>query len=288
MSARQITQIPRLPKRAVEAHKGMVGRVLVIGGSLGERGMLGAPSLTANAALRSGTGLVQILTPSVAQGHVGVLAPCATTRALPVQNPDLAALAVEFGADVVAIGPGMAETVHVEAIVALLDQFSGGIVVDADALNALATVGEWRARWPHNVVVTPHPGEMARLLAGRGMDIEVAQREAAATAYARESGVIVVLKGFGTVVTDGDRVYVNQTGNAGMATAGAGDVLTGVIAALIGQGMKAFDAAVLGVYVHGLAGDGAAEQLGRTSLMATDLLDYLPEAFCDLEYDLPD
>ena len=285
MPTQRVTEVPKLPVRAVDAHKGMVGRVLVVGGSLGKHGMVGAPALAANAALRSGTGLVQIATPEAAQPFVGVLAPCATTRRLGRADTDIAAVAIEFGANAVAVGPGLGETFSGRQIVDLLNNFSGGIVVDADALNVLATVGEWRASWPHNVVLTPHPGEMTRLLDGWGIKAGVKQREQCAVRYAGETGVVVVLKGAGTVVTDGERVYVNQTGNAGMATAGTGDVLTGVITALMGQDMSAFDAAVLGVHVHGLAGDSAAEQLGRTSLMATDLLDFLPEAFCDLEYE---
>lgn len=282
----RINVIPRLPRRAVDAHKGDVGRVLVVGGSLGAVGMIGAPALVANAALRSGTGLVRIATEASALGFVGLLAPCATTRAMAAGADDLTALAVEFGADVVAIGPGLGKTVSGAEVAALLDRFSGGIVVDADALNALADLGRWRARWPHNVVITPHPGEMQRLVDGWGLSIPAKDREACAAALARETGVTVVLKGHGTVVCDAERVYLNQTGNAGMATAGAGDVLTGVIAGLIGQRMSAFPAAVLGVHVHGLAGDSAAEQLGRTSLIATDIIEYLADAFSDLEFDV--
>lgn len=285
MSVERISRIPKLPARAIDAHKGDVGRVLVIGGSLGVRGMIGAPALVANACLRSGAGLVQIATERAALGYVGMLAPCATTRGLTAGQEDLAALAVEFGADVVAIGPGLGQTLTGDQIDALLQAFSGGIVVDADALNALAAKGRWQARWPHNVVVTPHGGEMQRLLEGWGLRADPRDREACALALASEARVTVVLKGHGTVVTNGEQIYVNQTGNAGMATAGAGDVMTGVIAALIGQKLDAFSAAVLGVHVHGLAGDAAAEQLGRTSLMATDIIEYLSEAFCDLELD---
>ncbi|HRX87382.1 MAG TPA: NAD(P)H-hydrate dehydratase, partial [Phycisphaerae bacterium] len=193
-------QIPKLPKRALDAHKGDVGRVLVVGGSLGEHGMIGAPALVANAALRSGTGLVQIATEASAMGYVATLAPCATTRAMAAGVDDIAAFAVEFGADVVALGPGLGKTVSGQEVAALLDRFSGGIVVDADGLNALAALGKWRARWPHNVVITPHPGEMERLVKGWGLDVPVKERERCAVALARETGVTVVLKGHGTVV----------------------------------------------------------------------------------------
>ncbi len=283
MNHERISHIPRLPERAIDAHKGDVGRVLVVGGMLAEHGMIGAPALAANASLKSGCGLVQIITSAEAQPYVGILAPCATTRKAPCDDWDISRLATEFGADVIAIGPGAGDTISGNQLIDLFHNFSGGIVVDADAINALATVGRWNARWPHNVVLTPHPGEMSRLLRGWGMPDTIDSREDCALMYAAKTGVTVVLKGAGTVVTDGQKVYVNQTGNAGMATAGSGDVLTGIVAALIGQRMVAFDAAVLGVYVHGLAGDSAAEQLGRMSLVATDLLEFLPEALCDLE-----
>jgi NAD(P)H-hydrate epimerase len=277
-----VRSLPSLPGRATDAHKGAVGRIVVIGGRLDDRGMLGAPALTANGAFRSGAGLVQIITDRAAMPHVHLLAPCATTRARE-SGQDLAAMAIEFGADVVAIGPGLSPNVTDDEVVGLLTTFSGGIVVDADALNALARVREWTAKWPHNVVLTPHPGEMRRLREASGLPPDFTDRREAASDLADRCGCTVVLKGAGTVVADTRRLYVNETGNAGMATAGTGDVLTGVIAALMGQNLSAFDAAVLGVHVHGLAGDNAAEELGRLSLMAIDLLDFLPEAFCDME-----
>jgi NAD(P)H-hydrate epimerase len=278
--------VPKVPQRAVDAHKGDVGRIVVFGGSWGDLGMVGAPALTANAALRSGAGLIQIITERDAMPSIAALAPCATTRCLPDKG-DLSKLAVEFGADVVAIGPGLGQSIQPDRIAVLLDDFSGGIVVDADALNALAQVGEWSARWPKNVVITPHPGEFRRLLEGFGMS-EHCDRERldAANALAIRTKTTVILKGQGTVVTNGEQYYVNQTGNAGMATAGTGDVLTGMIAALMGQGMSAMDAGVLGVHTHGLAGDAAAAHLGRISMTALDLLDALPEVFCDLEHEV--
>lgn len=247
--------------------------------------MVGASALAANAALRSGAGLVQIITEREAMPIVAPLAPCATTRCLPPDG-DLAKLAVEFGADVVAIGPGLGQSIQPERIVALLENFSGGIVVDADALNALAKMGEWIARWPKNVVITPHPGELRRLLEGMGMSEQCDNsRIDAANALALRTKTTVVLKGQATVVTNGEQYYVNQTGNAGMATAGTGDVLTGMIAALMGQGLSAIDAGVLGVHAHGLAGDAAAAHFGRISMTALDLLESLAEAFCDLEHE---
>jgi NAD(P)H-hydrate epimerase len=278
-----ITEVPPVPERADNAHKGDVGGIVIVGGRLDEYGMVGAPGLAANAALRSGAGLIQVLTPRNAQVTVALIAPCATSRALPEDAPiPLASVAIQFGADVVAIGPGLDPRVDATAMNDLVSKFSGAIVIDADGLNLLATMGSWQAAWPHQVILTPHPGEMRRLLDGWGIKADPNDRQDCAIELAKKTSAIVVLKGAGTVVTDGQHVYVNQTGNSGMATAGSGDVLTGVIAALLGQQMLPFDAATLSVYIHGLAGDIAAEEVGRLSLMATDLVEYLPDALGDL------
>ena len=281
---KKVTGIPPVPTRAEDAHKGDVGRIMVVGGRLDESAMIGAPALCANSALHSGAGLVQIVAAAEALASVIIMAPCATGYALPdSQGPSLTEVAVSFGADVVVVGPGLAPVVDASRLGELLDHYSGNVVVDADGLNLMATMGDGHAEWAHQLVLTPHPGEMARLLAGRGIDVPSAQRTEAALALSRSCGAIVVHKGAGTVVTDGERVFVNQTGNSGMATGGAGDVLTGVIAALLGQKMLPFDAAVLGTYVHGLAGDMAAEELGRLSLTALHLIEYLSDAFCELD-----
>lgn len=287
---KSIYDIPGLPARADDAHKSTVGRIMVVAGSMGEIGMAGAAVLTSNAALRSGAGLVCVATQRELMSTVSVTTPCATTMTIS-PGADIGELAVRWGADVVAIGPGLGDLITAEQMVHLMDRFSGGLVVDADALNALSRAGRWSAKWPHNVVLTPHPGEMKRLRDGWGLPVRGEKRgsnrgddrERIAHEFAVETGAVVVLKGAHTVVADSNRVYVNQTGNSGMATGGAGDVLTGVIAALIGQQLSAFDAAVLGTHLHGLAGDFAAEELGRISLTATDLIDFLPDAFCDLE-----
>lgn len=284
----RIKQVPPLPEREDDVHKGEVGRILVVGGRMNEIGMIGAPAMAAIAALRTGAGLVQIVTSAEAQSEIGRLAPCATTRRFLPSGLPLSALAVEFAADVVALGPGLDPCVTVDAILELLNDYPGSIILDADGLNTLAAAGHWEASWPHQVLLTPHPGELKRLVAGLKIDTDLEDREQAATDLARRTGAAVVLKGAGTVVSDGERIYVNQTGNSGMATGGTGDVLTGMIAALLGQQMSRIDAAVLGVYLHGLAGDIAAEELGRLSLMAWDLLDFIPEAILELEPEEPE
>jgi len=268
-------------------HKGEVGRIVIIGGSCGEVLMIGAPALTANAAFRSGAGLVQLFVPAELREAICVLAPCATTRSLPTTANTILDAARDFAADFLVVGPGLGSSLSAPVVVDVLNGFSGATVVDADALNLLSSIPDWSVRDPHRIVLTPHPGELHRLLSGRGIDRTMEgtpqSRRAAACALVEATGCTVVLKGRGTIVTNGDRIYTNETGNSGMATAGAGDVLSGVIAALIGQRMEPFEAAVLGVYLHGLAGDFAAEELGRWSMTAFDIIDYLPEAFGEHE-----
>jgi NAD(P)H-hydrate epimerase len=189
-------------------------------------------------------------------------------------------------ADVLAIGPGMATGSVQQQIVRAALELTCPVVLDADGLNNLAAIDGWPAIRRCPLILTPHPGEFSRLTQRPTKDIQ-ARRESAVraamknwlAAAPRGAGAIVcVLKGAGTVVSDGRRVYVNETGNPGMATGGTGDVLTGLTAALIGQGLKPFEAACLAVRCHGRAGDLAAEQLGQVSLIASDLLDFLPAA----------
>jgi NAD(P)H-hydrate epimerase len=181
--------------------------------------------------------------------------------------------------DVVAIGPGLGRSGAITKLVlAVLKGYGGPMVLDADGLNAVVGHVTHLQERQAPLIITPHPGEFSRLTGTPIPDIQH-RRVDAAVAFANQNRVIVVLKGNGTVVTDGHRYYQNTTGNPGMATGGTGDVLTGVIAALLGQGLDAFEAAQLGVYLHGLAGDLARDELGEVSLIASDLLHYLPRAF---------
>ena len=285
-----IEAVPKLPPRRPEAHKGDYGRVLVAGGS---RGMVGAVALAANAALRGGAGLVTFAAPETIQLAAATLCPCATSEPLACQaDGQLAAEAIrQFrkaaeAADVLAVGPGMGRGPRQQELVrAALDQ-TRPLVLDADGLNNLAAIPDWPAGRRCPLVLTPHPGEFSRLTGRSIADIQ-AEREASAVAAAcswRAGGpddappLVVLLKGAGTVVTDGRRVRVNRTGNPGMATGGSGDVLTGLTAALLAQGLEPFEAASLAAHLHGRAGDLAAERLGEVSLLATDLLDFLPAA----------
>jgi len=282
-----VEDLPPLPPRPTDAHKGTFGRVLVVAGSAG---MAGAAALTANAALKAGAGLVKVASPSAAQPTVAALAPCATTMPTPATPSGRFSLkaarllvAAAAGHDVLAIGPGMGTSPSCAQVVkALLAEADKPTVLDADGINNLCWLATMPAR-QEALIITPHPGEMRRLLAAFHMPLALGRdddsRVRVATAVSKKLGCIVVLKGAGTVVADGARVYINRTGNPGMATGGTGDVLTGIIAALLGQGLGPLEAASLGVYLHGLAGDIAAARMGQHSLIASDLLATLPEAF---------
>lgn len=278
-----VTHLPALPPRAADSNKGTFGRVLVVAGS---RGMSGAAVLCASAALRAGAGLVYLAVPQEILPIVATANPCYLTAPLPqdedgrlAPTAEAALLELARSRDVVAFGPGLGRSPALTALLtSLLTQTQRPVVLDADGLNALEHHTDRLRLRPAPLILTPHPGELARLL---GSDIPTVQknRRELAVRFAAEHGLVLVLKGHGTVVTDGRRVYQNATGNAGMATGGTGDVLTGLIAALLGQGLEAFAAAQLGVYLHGLAGDLARDDLGEVSLIATDLLTYLPRVF---------
>lgn len=275
--------LPTLPPRRLDSHKGDYGRVLIVAGS---RGMSGAAILAGTAALRGGAGLVRVAVPELIGNVVASGNPCYMTALLPhaedgrfsaAAEAPLRALAAE--SDVVAGGPGLGRSTATTALVrTLLREVTGPLVLDADALNVL-TEGrdDLRAR-SIPAVLTPHPGEFARLLGSDTAAVQ-ANRATLAAQFAADHKVVVVLKGHGTVVTDGTQVFINPTGNPGMASGGSGDVLTGLTAALLGQGLKPFAAAQLAVYLHGLAGDLARDRLGEVSLIATDILEQLPAAF---------
>lgn len=284
------TELPTLPQRPIDGHKGTFGKLLIVGGS---RGFTGAPALAAKAALRSGAGLVRVAAPASSQPIIAALDACYTTIALPEDangqcDRSAATPLLKHAADndVMVFGPGAGTGKGVQhALLALMESVDRPLVVDADGLNVLAAMRGGSQHLRHKkaqLILTPHPGEMQRLWAGLFRQTMPHSRTDQAVQLAERIGGVVVLKGAGTVVTDSRRVYVNTTGNPGMATAGAGDVLTGVIAALCGQGLSVFEAAVLGVHVHGLAGDIAVKSIGKISLIATDIIDYLKTAFVQI------
>jgi len=279
-----IDTIPSLKPRAVSAHKGDFGKVLIVAGSLG---MSGAAALAGRSALRSGAGLVRVAVPKSVLPIVASIEPCYTTIPLPEDASgriSAAAVSTILDAveenDAIAFGPGIGISGDLRNVLEKLLGLDGvRIVVDADGLNNLAAMGDWPARTKASLILTPHPGELKRLWVALIREPIPANRQDQAIQFAQRSGTIVVLKGAGTIVTDGERVFTNATGNPGMATAGSGDVLTGMITALIGQGMDSFEAAILAVYTHGKAADIAAETKTQTSLIATDIIEALPKVW---------
>jgi len=279
-----IETIPKLGVRAVGAHKGDFGKVCIVAGSLG---MSGAAALAGRSALRGGAGLVRVATPGSILPIVASIEPSFTTIALAENDAGRisakatsAILDAAGDNDAMAFGPGVGVSAELRAVLErLLGQEGLRLVIDADGLNNLAGLGDWPDKVKAKVILTPHPGEMKRLWAGLLREAVPEERREQAVQLAQRTKTVVVLKGAGTVVTDGEKVYINKTGNPGMATAGSGDVLTGVLTALLGQGLSEFDAAVLGVYIHGLAGDIAAERMGQVSMIATDIANALGEAF---------
>lgn len=272
-----IEQLPALPPRPADGHKGTFGTVVVVGGS---PLMIGAPALTATAALRSGAGLVKIAASAEVCRAVTEIQPSATGLAL----ENLAGLR-DDGKSVLAVGPGWGSGggggEAVDALLVKLLDWPNAMVIDADGLNALARHGGVGRPAGLPWVLTPHPGEFRRLAEAFGVDgdpTDAEQRPTAATALARATGAVVVLKGRHTIVTDGRRAYRNETGNAVLATAGTGDVLTGLLAGLIAQGAAAFDAAVNAVNLHGQAADDWATSHGDRGMLAMELADGLPGA----------
>jgi len=280
---RRIPEVPRVPRLDRNVHKGDRGRVLLVAGSIG---MSGAARLAGWGALRGGSGLVTIATPDAAQPFVATDLPCAMTVPLPSRNGALAATGVKAaraaaeGADAIGVGPGITRQVG-PFLRRFLKGLAPPIVIDADALNLVAEQPDMLAAHNAPRVLTPHPGEAARLL-GRTIPSDMKGRLEAAEALADKFHAVVVLKGAGTVVTDGDRYYINRTGNPGMACGGSGDVLTGLIAARLAWKMDPLDAAMQAVHVHGRAGDLAAAAVGEASMIATDLIANLPAAMVEL------
>ena len=272
-----------IPWRAADAHKGTFGRVLVIAGSVG---MTGAAALTSMAALRSGAGMVMLGLPESLNDIAEIK--LTETMTAPLPETDGRSLSTDSlerigelltWADVVALGPGLSMHPDTVALVRqLLPRLEHPTVLDADGLNAVAQDPEVLTRVRAPLVLTPHAGELARL--GRfDIPVETAERIEAVRSLAGRYGKVCVFKGAPTLIAEpGGALYINTTGNPGMATAGSGDVLTGMIAGFLAQGCDPLDAARLGVYLHGLAGDAAVEDLGEWSLTAGDLLGGISEA----------
>ena len=273
-----------LPARKLDTHKGDYGHVFILAGSIG---LTGAAYLASSACLLSGSGLVTLGIPESLNSIMEVkltevmTKPLAQTKQLTLSLAALAQIKkILPEIDALAIGPGLSRNPQTQSLVRkLLSILTKPAVLDADGINAL--IGKLRIlrNLKSELVITPHPGEISRLLNLRIGQVQK-NRAKIAKDFARKYNVVVVLKGHRSVVVDRNgQVYINETGNPGMASGGCGDVLTGMVAAFLGQGVDSFTAAKLAVYLHGLAGDYAAKEKGEISLTATNILDKLPQAF---------
>lgn len=261
-----------IPKRKPYSNKGTFGKVLIIGGSVN---MCGAAYFSAKAAYRTGAGLVKVYTPDENRVVLQSTIPEAVLSTYDRKRIDYEAMRDNLSwADIIVIGPGMGvEGDSREILKFVMSSAKVPLVIDADAVNLLAKEPELLDEHRQEIIITPHLGEMSRLI---GKDIEEIADNliAEATELARRYRVICVLKDSRTVTTDGgSRIYLNQSGNSGMATGGSGDVLTGIIAGLAAQGGELFESASLGVYIHGLAGDAASERHGAYGVTANEIID---------------
>jgi yjeF C-terminal region, hydroxyethylthiazole kinase-related len=277
-------ELPFIRDRERDTHKGNYGHVLVIGGS---KDFVGAPAISSLAALKSGAGLVTMAVPSCVAGMVSGRILEVIPLSLGDEDGYLGKVALDEVLtmidrfDVVAVGPGLGMGEPVKAFMdGLIKNCPLPMVIDADGLNNIEPTALIKSKAP--VVVTPHPGEMARLTGRKTEDVN-SDRINITREFTRRYKATCVLKGARTVIAVENRYYIIPTGNPGMATAGSGDVLTGVIAGFIGQGFSPTDAAILGAYVHGLAGDMLAKKRGEYGITATDIASYIPVAINELK-----
>lgn len=264
-----------LPDRDPWGHKGSFGKVLLLCGS---RGMTGAAALAARGALRSGAGLVYLGVPESIYEIEAVKLDEPVIFPLPDSGGKLAAEAIPRlrerlpNMDAVLIGPGLGRSDQVEQVICwVLQDFQGPVVVDADGINGLAAHKDVLRDRTSHTILTPHDGEFLRL-GGKPL----ADRAEAAMELARDLGCIVLRKGHRTIITDGSICYENHTGNPGMATGGSGDVLSGILVSLLGQGLPRLEAAACAAWLHGAAGDLCAEKLGQYGMLPSDLVEALP------------
>lgn len=264
-----------LPDRDPWGHKGSFGKILLLCGS---RGYTGAAALAAMGALRSGAGLVFLGVPESIYAIEAVKLTEPVVFPLPDQEGKLSEAAVPEilerlkKMDAVLMGPGLGQSEGTLAVTkAVLENFEGPVIVDADGINVLAVHKDILRGRQAPTILTPHDGEFARLGGVIGPD-----RAAAAEDSARELGCILLLKGHRTVITDGQTTYINHTGNPGMAVGGSGDVLSGVIVSLLGQGIDPLKAAACGAWLHGAAGDLCAEEIGQYGMLPGDMVEALP------------
>lgn len=282
ISAAFPSDLPPLPFRPSDAHKGSVGRVLVIGGSAG---LGGAVTLAVRAALRSGAGLVTAAIPRSLCPSFD--AACVEGMSLPLPEDDHGAMTLDAlpilqpfleNADTVIFGPGWGRAPATEALFPeLLSRYTGPHVIDADGLWYLARDARLLQTGDAQRVLTPHDGEFARL--SQNSSLKLDPQRSLSHQFAAAVPGILVRKGPGTRIFEGSRMATNPTGNSGLATAGSGDVLSGIIGSLLARGETPWVAARRGVWLHGLAGDIARDRLGEESMIASDVIEELPRAF---------
>ena len=264
-----------LPERDENAHKGDFGKILLLCGSLG---YTGAAALSAMGALRAGAGLVYLGVPESIYAIEAVKLTEPIVFPLPQEQGMLSVSALPEilkrlkGADAVLVGPGLGQSEGTLAVTrTVLENAQCPVVVDADGINVLSRHMDILRERQAPTILTPHAGEFARMGGKSGQD-----RVTAAKEFAEEFGCVLLLKGHNTVITDGDRCYVNRTGNPGMAVGGSGDVLAGIVVSLLGQGIEPLTAAACSAWLHGAAGDLCAEKIGQYGMLPTDMLEVLP------------
>lgn len=256
-----------LKKRKPNANKGDFGRTLIVAGS---PGMLGAAALASRGALRVGSGLTYLAVPKELVNFANTMTPEVIT--LPFEKIS------KLQPDAIAIGPGLGQGREIKKILHKLVISHSSLVIDADAINVLAKTPGLLKKKHARIILTPHPGEMSRLV-HKSVEFIQQNRVTVAKVAARHFNCLVVLKGHRTVIADpAGKVHINKTGNPGMAKGGTGDVLTGMIAGLLAQGFSPWEAAVAGVHLHGLAGDLAAKEKGEYGMTASDLIEMIPYA----------
>ena len=260
-----------------KTHKGIQGHALIIAGSYGK---IGAAVLASKSCLKSGCGLVTAFVPRSGYDILQMANPEVMTLT-DESEKYISNIKFDIKPQAIAIGPGLGQEKKTQkAIHEFLKINTIPLVIDADALNILSQNREWLPLLPHKTILTPHPKELERLIGKWNTEEE---KFIKAMAFSKQYHAIVVMKGAPTYIIDGKIVYQNTTGNAALATAGSGDVLTGIITSLVAQSYQPIDAAILGVYLHGLTADIALPQTGYQSFIASDIIHYLGSAFISLE-----
>ena len=258
-------------------HKGIQGHALIIGGSYGK---IGAVSLSSKAGLKTGCGLVTVFIPKCGYDILQISIPEVMVLT-DSQDEIISNITFDITPQAIGIGPGLGQAIETQnALHQFLKTNKTPLVIDADALNILSQNNEWFSLVPPKTVITPHPKELERLIGKWDSEVE---KRSKVISFAKQHEIVIVIKGAPTQIIDGEMVYENTTGNAALATAGTGDVLTGMITSLLAQSYEPVSAAILGVYLHGLTADIALSETGYQSFIASDVIANIGKAFLSLE-----